>query len=42
MNCKPESILSWHGWPQGGYLVKGTGDQGDHARVDARDLIRKN
>jgi hypothetical protein len=42
MDCKPESVLGWHGWPKGGYLVKGTGDPSDYARVEARDLIRKN
>ncbi len=24
MDCKPESVLGWHGWPKGGYLVRGT------------------
>jgi hypothetical protein len=42
MDCKPEGILGWHGWPKGGYLVKGTGDPGDYARMEARGPIRKN
>jgi hypothetical protein len=42
MDCKPEGILDWHGWPEGGYLVKGTGSPGDYARVEARGPIRKN
>ncbi len=42
MDCKPEGIFGWHGWPKGGYLVRGTGDPGDYARVEARDLTGKN
>ncbi len=42
LDCKPEGILGWPGWPKGGYLVKGTGDQGDYARVEARNPCRKN
>jgi hypothetical protein len=39
---QPEGIFGWHGWPRVGYLVKGTGDPSDYARVETRDLIRKN
>ena len=42
LDCKPEGILGWHGWPKGGYPVKGTGDPGDYARVEARNPCRKN
>jgi hypothetical protein len=42
LDCKPEGILGWHGWPKGGYLVKGTGDPGDYTRVETRDPSRKN
>jgi hypothetical protein len=42
MDCKPEGILSCHGWLEGGYLVKGTGSPGDFVRVEAGDPIRRN
>jgi hypothetical protein len=42
MDFKPEGILGWHGWPERGYLVKGTGSPGDYVRVEARGPIRKN
>ncbi len=42
MDCKPEGILGWHGWPKGGYLVRGTGAPCDYTRVEAGDPSRKN
>jgi hypothetical protein len=42
MDCKPEGTLGWQGWPKGGCLVWKTGDPGDYARVEARNLGRKN
>ncbi len=42
MDCKPEGILGWHSWPEGGYLVKGTGNPGDYVRMEARGPIKKN
>ncbi len=41
MDCRPEGILGWHGWPEGGHPVKGTGDPGDYARVEAGGSIRR-
>jgi hypothetical protein len=42
MDCKPEDILGWHGWPEGGCLMKGKGGPGDHARTEAGGSIRRN
>ncbi len=42
MDCKPEDILGWHGLPEGGCLMKGTGNPGDYARMEAGRSIRRN
>jgi hypothetical protein len=42
MDCKPEDILGWHGWPEGGCLMKGAGNPGDYARMEAGGSIRRN
>ncbi len=33
MDCKPEGIPGWRGWPEGGYLMRGTGNPGEYARM---------
>jgi hypothetical protein len=42
MDCKPEDIPGWRGWPEGGCLMKGTGNPGDYARMEAGGSIRRN
>jgi hypothetical protein len=42
MDCKPEGILGWHGWLEGGYLKKGTENSGDYNRMEAGGSIRRN
>jgi hypothetical protein len=42
MDCRPEDIRSWHGWPEGGCLVRGTGSPGDYAMMGAGGPTRRN
>jgi hypothetical protein len=42
MDCKPEDIPGWRGWPEGGCLMKGMGNTGDYARMEAGGSIRRN
>ncbi len=42
MDCKPEDIPGWRGWPEGGCLMKGTRNPGDYARMEAGGSIRRN
>jgi hypothetical protein len=41
MGCKPEGILGWHEWLEGGYLKKGMGNSGDYNRMEAGGSIRR-
>ncbi len=42
MDCKPMDVPGWRGWPEGGCLMKGTGNPGDYAKMEAGGSIRKN
>ncbi len=42
MDCKPEDIPGCRGWPEGGCLMKGTGNPGDYARMEAGGSNRRN
>ncbi len=36
MDCEPEDIRGWRGWPEGGYPMRGTGTPGTYVRVEPR------
>ncbi len=42
MDCRPEDICGWRGWLEGGCLMKGTGNPGDYAKMEAGGSIRRN
>jgi hypothetical protein len=42
MDCKPEDICSWRGWPEGGCPVRSTGNQGSYVRMEAGGSNRRN
>jgi hypothetical protein len=41
MDCKPEDIPGWRGWPEGGCPMKGRGNPGDYAKMEAGGSIRR-
>ncbi len=42
MDCKPEDICGWRGWPEGGCPMRGTGNPGDYARMGPGGSNRRN
>jgi hypothetical protein len=36
MDCEPEDIRGWRGWPEGGCPMRGTGTPGTYVRVELR------
>ncbi len=42
MDCGPEDIRGWRGWPEGGCPMRGTGTPGTYVRVELRGPCRRN
>ncbi len=42
MDCKPEDIRGWRGWPEGGCPMRGTGNPGTYIRMELGGPSRRN